>query len=166
MLTFKETKKDQYLGGVLSIARNLSQFTNKVSVLSMIGENKEYYEIVELANTSSLPYTRSLEISVISDDNYDELDQDVGLHQYIYNVGNKELVINFENGFEKLHPGDSCYIKPFFKHNFRGNGKLLCLRIGGRIGGDPHRELSIIGRKNSERAISESLPWFNVEVSN
>ena len=42
MLTFKETKKDQYLGGVLSIARNLSQFTDKVTVLSMIGEKKEH----------------------------------------------------------------------------------------------------------------------------
>ena len=42
MLTFRETKKDQYLGGVLSIARNLSQFTDKVSVLSMIGQNKEH----------------------------------------------------------------------------------------------------------------------------
>tara|TARA_B100001996_G_scaffold373449_1_gene350949 strand:- start:3077 stop:4426 length:1350 start_codon:yes stop_codon:yes gene_type:complete len=131
-----------------------------------LGKGKGSYEIVELANTSSLPYTRSLEVSVISDDNYDQLDQNVGLHQYIYNIGNKELVINFEDGYEKLHPGDSCYIKPFFKHNFRGDGKLLCLRIGGRIGGEPHRELSIIGKENSERAISESLPWFNVKGSN
>ena len=77
-----------------------------------------------------------------------------------------ELTINFENGKEKLCPGDSCYIKPFLKHNFRGNGKILCLRIGGKIGGDPQRELSIIGKKNSERAISESMPWFNAEGRN
>ena len=42
MLTFKENKKEQYLGGVLSIARNLSQLSNKVTVISMIGEKKEY----------------------------------------------------------------------------------------------------------------------------
>ena len=124
------------------------------------------YEIVELANSSALPYARSLEISVTSDNNHDDLDQNIGLHQYIYNVGDSELIINLENGKEKISPGDSCYVKPFLKHNFRGNGKILCLRIGGKIGGDPQRELSIIGKKNSERAISESLPWFNAEGSN
>ena len=30
MLVLKEIKQDQYLGGVLSIARNLSQFSNKI----------------------------------------------------------------------------------------------------------------------------------------
>ena len=42
MLVFKELKSDQYLGGVLNIAKNLSQFSNKITVLSMLGENKEY----------------------------------------------------------------------------------------------------------------------------
>ena len=63
-------------------------------------------------------------------------------------------------------PGDSLYIKPFIEHNFKGEGKLLCLRIGGKIGGDPQRELSIIGKENSKRAISESMPWFNIEGKN
>jgi len=42
MLVLKEIRKDQYLGGVLSIARNLSEFSNKITVLSMIGEKKDY----------------------------------------------------------------------------------------------------------------------------
>ena len=124
------------------------------------------YQVVELANSSTLPYARSLEISVFSESDHEDYDQNIGLHQYIYNMGDSELTINFENGKEKLCPGDSCYIKPFLKHNFRGNGKILCLRIGGKIGGDPQRELSIIGKKNSERAISESMPWFNAEGRN
>ena len=124
------------------------------------------YQVVELANSSALPYARSLEISVFSESGHEDYDQNIGLHQYIYNIGDSELTINFENGKEKLYPGDSCYIKPFLKHNFRGNGKILCLRIGGKIGGDPQRELSIIGKKNSERAISESMPWFNAEGRN
>ena len=124
------------------------------------------YQVVELANSSTLPYARSLEISVFSESDHEDYDQNIGLHQYIYNIGDSELAINFENGKEKLYPSDSCYIKPFLKHNFRGNGKILCLRIGGKIGGDPQRELSIIGKKNSERAISESMPWFNAEGRN
>ena len=124
------------------------------------------YDVVELANSSSLPYTRSLEISVRSKTDNDCYDQNIGLHQYIYNIGDSELIINFENGKEKIYPGDSCYIKPFLRHNFRGDGKILCLRIGGKIGGDSQRELSIIGKKNSERAISESSPWFDSKGSN
>ena len=42
MLVLKEIKQDQYLGGVLSIAKNLSELSNKITVLSMIGEKKEY----------------------------------------------------------------------------------------------------------------------------
>ena len=42
MLVLKEIKQDQYLGGVLSIARNLAEFSNKITVLSMIGENKQH----------------------------------------------------------------------------------------------------------------------------
>ncbi len=42
ILVLKETKKDQYLGGVLSIARNLYELSKNVTVLSMIGEKKEY----------------------------------------------------------------------------------------------------------------------------
>jgi len=46
MLVFKETRQDQYLGGVLNIARNLSNFSNKITVLSMIGEKKEYLKYI------------------------------------------------------------------------------------------------------------------------
>ena len=42
ILVLKEIQKDQYLGGVLSIARNLSQFSKKITVLSMVGEKKEH----------------------------------------------------------------------------------------------------------------------------
>ena len=38
MLVLKEIKNDQYLGGVLSIAKNLAQFSKKISVISILGE--------------------------------------------------------------------------------------------------------------------------------
>jgi len=47
MLAFRETQQDQYLGGVLSIARNLSQLSKKITVLSMIGANKEYLKDIK-----------------------------------------------------------------------------------------------------------------------
>ena len=99
------------------------------------------------------------------------LDISVGLHQYIYNIGDKSVKINWTfNGNdyqETLNPDDSAYIKPFIKHNFHGEGgKLLVLGIGGKIIGDSQRELSFIGKENAKRAISETIQWFNPEGKN
>ena len=69
--------------------------------------------------------------------------------------------------YEKLiKPGDSIYVKPFVKHSFSGNGKLVVLRVGGRIPGDSQRELSIIGKRNVERAINETMQWFDPKGRN
>mgnify|MGYP006129880577 FL=1 len=62
---------------------------------------------------------------------------------------------------EIIKSGDSIYIKPFVKHNFRGDGNLVALRVGGRIPGDSQRELSTLGDKNASRAINETKLWFN-----
>ncbi len=42
ILVLKETQKDQYLGGVLGIARNISEICKNITVISMLGEKKEY----------------------------------------------------------------------------------------------------------------------------
>ena len=122
------------------------------------------YEFVELANTTTLPYSKSFEIKINNVDN-NELDLRAGLHQYVYNIGNSTITINWvlddQNFSEKIHPNDSLYIKPFVEHNFRGEGKLLVLRIGGKIVGDSQRELSFVGKENTKRAISETMQWFN-----
>jgi methylphosphonate synthase len=57
-------------------------------------------------------------------------------------------------------------MKPFISHNFRGNGKLLILRIGGKIAGESQRELSIVGKKDAQRAISETTQWFDPQGKN
>ena len=122
------------------------------------------YEFIELANTTTLPYSKSFEIKINNVDN-NELDLRAGLHQYVYNIGNNAITINWvldgQNFSEKIHPNDSLYIKPFVEHNFRGEGKLLVLRVGGKIAGDSQRELSFVGKKNTKRAISETMQWFN-----
>ena len=132
-------------------------------------ENSKIYEFVELASTTSLPFSKAFEINV---QNSDSLDYDfkVGLHQFIYNVGENELSLNWEFNNEKytksIQPGDSVYIKPFIRHNFRGNGKLVALRVGGKITGDSQRELSLIGQRNTKRAINETMQWFDPHGKN
>ena len=57
-------------------------------------------------------------------------------------------------------------MKPFLQHNFRGSGKLLALRLGGKITGDSKRELSFVGKANIKRAINESMQWFDPKSNN
>ena len=132
-------------------------------------ENSDSYEFHELAATSALPFSKSFEIKVNNCKNSD-LDLESGLHQYVYNIGNNSISLTWELNnqtfTESIHPNDSLYLKPFIKHNFRGNGKLLILRIGGKIVGDSQRELSIVGKKNAKRAISETIQWFDPKGKN
>lgn len=132
-------------------------------------ENTNSYEFRELASTKALPFSKAFELSVLDAKN-EELDLESGLHQYVYNVGQTSLSLNWECDNKKysneINPDDSLYVKPFVKHNFRGKGKLLVLRIGGKIAGDSQRELSLVGRKNAERAISETMQWFDSKGKN
>lgn len=47
IMVLRETEKEQYLGGVLGIARHLSELVNKVMVISMLGEKKEYFQDIK-----------------------------------------------------------------------------------------------------------------------
>ena len=67
------------------------------------------YEFVELASTTTLPFSKSFEIKINNTDNK-ELDLRAGLHQYVYNIGNNIITINWvldgQIFSEKIHPGD------------------------------------------------------------
>ena len=95
----------------------------------------------------------------------DDLNLEIGLHQYIYNIGETPINLNWEldeNAFhQSINPGDSACIKPFVKHNFTGEGKLLVLRIGGKISGDVLYQLSMISENNIKRLIQDNKPWFD-----
>ena len=132
-------------------------------------ENTQCYKFNELASTTALPFSKSFEIEILESKN-PELDLTSGLHQYVYNIGETTITLNWEIYNEKhsmkVNSNDSLYIKPFVPHNFRGNGKLLILRIGGKIPGDSQRELSIVGKDNAKRAISETSLWFDKKGKN
>ena len=127
------------------------------------------YEFVELASTRTLPFSKTFEINIKNPNNI-ESEFKVGLHQFIYNVGDTFIDLNWEfdnkKYTQKIQPGDSLYIKPFLKHNFLGTGKLVVLRVGGKIPGDSQRELSTLGKRNTQRAIDESTQWFDPKGKN
>ena len=132
-------------------------------------ENTKTYEFTELASTTTLPFSKAFELNILNSNNTD-LDLTMGLHQYIYNIGDTSVKLNWifngKDYQDTLNPDDSAYVKPFIRHNFQGKGKLLVLGIGGKIVGDSQRELSFVGKENARRAISETMQWFNPEGKN
>jgi methylphosphonate synthase len=127
-------------------------------------ESTTTYHIVELSHSKTLPFSKAFEFTIEKSDD-DELDLQVGLHQYIYNVGDESVKLNWQTKntikHDVLKPGDSAYVKPNVPHNFRGNGKLVILRIAGRIVGDAQRELSYFDKHDVNRAIEETTMWFD-----
>ena len=131
-------------------------------------ETTKAYEIVELAHSRNLPFSKAFEFTTVKENDsnsLEELDLIVGLHQYVYNVGESTIRLNWKinkkSSLEELKPGDSVYIKPNVLHNFRNKGKLMVLRIAGRIAGDAQRELSSLDKNDAHRAISEVSMWFD-----
>ncbi len=122
--------------------------------------NKKDYSFKELTNIPQLPYSRGYELTLLNDKNHKSY-LDVPSHQYIYNLGPSKInfIINGKKGF--LNPLDSLYIKPNKKHLFYKKGKLLVLRLGGKISGDSLYQLSMISEKNLKKTINDNRPWFN-----
>ena len=126
------------------------------------------YEIVELTPVRSMPFSKGLELNVLRDGD-PVPDLRAGLHQYLYNVGSQPVTFGWEIDGERhtdtLEAGDSVYVKPSLPHGFRGSGgKLLVLRIGGRITGDGQMELSRIlatGPDNLARVVGETKQWYD-----
>jgi hypothetical protein len=129
-------------------------------------DDSRTYEMVELSSTPNLPFSKAFEINILKDNNV-ELDLKAGLHQYGYNLGLFPIELNWEvkgkNYSKTINSGDTFYMKPFVQHSFRGKGKVLVLRVGGKIVGEPQRELSLIGKVNVERVIGEKQQWFKQE---
>ena len=121
---------------------------------------KRDYKIIELTNVSELPYSRGFEIKILKN-NKNNCFLEVPTHQYIYNIGKKNIKIKIDGVSEKLNKNDSMYIKPNKKHKFISEGKVLVLRLGGRLSGDSLYQLSKMSDKNLKRTLNDNKPWFN-----
>jgi len=127
-------------------------------------QDSKAYEMIELSQSRNLPFSKCLEVHVREDSN-DLLDLKVGLHQWVYNIGQSSIRFNWKLGEnvhqEEIFSNDSIYIKPFVEHSMRGSGKLMVLRIGGRMAGDAQREFSNLSKDDAHRAINETQMWFD-----
>tara|TARA_B100001142_G_scaffold207709_1_gene205870 strand:+ start:3594 stop:4898 length:1305 start_codon:yes stop_codon:yes gene_type:complete len=151
--------------------RNLITPSNTVEVkIQKYKKNKNWfypsklnkrYLFVELTNIPQLSHSKGYELNLLSEKKHHSF-LEVPSHQYIYNLGKTKIffIINKKNtGY--LNPGDSMYIKPNTKHLFYKKGKLLVVRVGGRLSGDIIHQISMMSEKNLKKTINDNRPWFN-----
>ena len=120
MLTFKETKKQQYLGGVLSIARNVSQFSNHVTVLSMIGEKKEYLKDI----------TKNLSKKIKTKFIYKEGSPTIVKKRYIDDISQNKLMGIYNINDEKLKKNDETKFNKMLQHYIKKNDLVIVSDYG------------------------------------
>ena len=118
------------------------------------------YKFVELANVNQLPCSKALELSVIVEEDHETF-LEIPTHQYLYNIGETDCILEIEKIKQKFSPGDSIYLKPNVRHKFLRKSKILILRIGGKIYGESLFHISMLSEKNFERLINDNKPWFN-----
>jgi len=128
------------------------------------------YSVKELASTPHMAMSKSLEFT-FSQTNCSDYDLCIGLHQYVYNVGEEDIDLRWSsegrNFSSILRPNDSAFIKPFVEHCYcSSSGKLISLRIPSKISGDALRELSMIGTEHIQRVANEKMPWFDKNGKN
>lgn len=123
-------------------------------------EKNYTYKFVELTNVNQLPCSKALELSVIVEEDHETF-LEVPAHQYLYNIGETDCILEIEKIKQKFSPGDSVYLKPNVKHKFVRKSKILILRIGGKIYGENLFHISSLSEKNFERLINDNKPWFN-----
>jgi len=118
------------------------------------------YKIIELTNVTELPYSKGFEITILKNDKKNSI-LEVPTHQYIYNIGNEDIKVDIDGVNEKLNRNDSMYIKPNKKHKFLTIGKILVLRLGGRLSGDSLYQISKMSEENLRKTLNDNKPWFD-----
>jgi transcriptional regulator with XRE-family HTH domain len=123
-------------------------------------EKNYIYRFVELTNVNQLPCSKALELTITTQKDHETF-LEVPAHQYLYNIGETDCILEVEKIKQTFSPGDSIYLKPNLKHKFSKKSKILILRIGGKIYGENLFHISSLSEKNFERLISDNKPWFN-----
>ena len=123
-------------------------------------EKNYTYRFVELTNVNQLPCSKALELSVIAEEDHETF-LEIPTHQYLYNIGETDCILEIEKIKQKFSPGDSIYLKPNVRHKFLRKSKILILRIGGKIYGENLFHISSLSEKNFGRLVNDNKPWFN-----
>jgi len=104
MLVFNKNSKEQnFIGGSLAIAQNISDYCSKVKILSYVGEKLEYKKFIKdnLSKNISFEYIKKKNSCTIVKKRYLDTASKTKIFG-IYNINDSYLDINEENSFTKL----------------------------------------------------------------
>ena len=125
-------------------------------------ENKNY-KFINLAAVKKLPISKAFILEIFQEEYKENSNITSPTHQYVYNIGDKVCKFFVNSDLVKeISPGDSIYIKPNLNIAFSNIGsKLLVLRTGGKISGDPLYHFSHVEDDKVSRLIDDNKQWFN-----
>ncbi len=169
LLTRIAAAMDISLRDLLGHDHELTKVVVKTDSPTWSKQGQDYhYTYRQLASSPLVPMSKALSININAADRTFCGDQQIGLHQYLYNIGENPVLLRWQHKGQKhehvLAGGDSAYLKPFVLHDYcADDGQLLSLRIQSNMSGDCLLELSHIGRDYVGRIVAENQPWFNRE---
>ena len=132
-MVFQEQKSENYCGGVLSIAQNISALSQKVNLLTQLGNEKKYVNKIkkELRNNVNLNYINQNKISTIVKKRFIE-ETDNTKVMGVYNIDKNKYSIKEENillkTIKKFVSQSDLMILSDYGHGFFNNAirKKIC----------------------------------------
>ena len=133
ILVVKDLKTEEYLGGAAALSKHISPFCNKISLLSVLGEKKEYLKKIkkDLPNNIKFNYITKKNSSTILKRRFLEKISKhklLGVHKINDDLISKKEEKSFNKLLKKLIPQHDLVIVSDYGHGLisKKNAKLIC----------------------------------------
>ena len=119
-LVLKDVSEELYLGGVLSIARNISDFCNKITILSMLGQKKEYEKYIK----------KNMAKNIQSQFLYKSKSPTIIKKRYIESISNNKVLGIYTVNDDLLNKKDELIFKKMILKEIRKNDLVIVSDYG------------------------------------
>ena len=119
-LVLRDLKEETYLGGAIAITRNISNFCRKVTLLSMLGNDKEYEKYIK-KNLSKNVQTHFL---------YKHKSPTIIKKRYIEHVSNNKVLGVYTMNDEELNSRDESKFKKMILKEIKKNDLVIVSDYG------------------------------------
>ena len=119
-LVLRDLSEEMYPGGAIAIARNLSDFCKKITVLSMLGENKEYEKYIKKIIPKNI-YAKFM---------YKSKSPTIIKKRYIEHVSKNKILGVYTMNDELLNKSDELIFKKMIKKEIKKNDLVIISDYG------------------------------------
>lgn len=141
---------------------------NDVAERDFPATNRPLLRLRELARHLYQPGLKGFDAAVLGtldDSSLEEGGFLHGLHEYVYNYGDRATIMEWEGGREVLEPGDSAYVRPMVQHRFARFSTdepptIAIVRIPGALSEAAIQEYAAFDKAGRGRVAAENRRWF------